>query len=148
MKNYKRTEQILGDGQLSPSPVPGITVQSFASEACGAIGFSTGMLTLQPNTKWSCHVYDVGEAMTVLAGQARISIDGHPFELGPLDCVHVPAEVPQCIENGGPAELKIHVAYASAHPSSRLTAQKSNLRSSGSFDLDPNGPEYVRRFVD
>lgn len=149
MKNDKRTEQIFsGDGQPSSSPFPGITVRSFASEASGAIGFSTGILTFQPGAKWPCDVADVGEAMTVLNGKAHISIAGRSYELTPLDCVHVPAEVPYSMENGGPAELKIHVAYASARPSSRLTAQNSNLRSSGSFDLDPNGPEYVRRFVD
>jgi len=45
------------------------------------------------------HFHEFSEAVTVLEGSARVLLEGRSYQLGLLDCVHVPAGVAHQVEN-------------------------------------------------
>jgi quercetin dioxygenase-like cupin family protein len=95
----------------------GVELRMFASEQCGATGFSTGIATFKPNTCMPYHFHEFSEAVTVLEGRARLLLEGRSYELGPLDCVHVPAGVAHQMENEDKdVVLATLSAFASASP--------------------------------
>src|SRR5277367_5073910 len=78
---------------------PGIDLQTFVSEGCGATSFSTGIATFMPGAYLPYHAHGFSEAVTVLEGHARVLVEGRAYHLNPRDCVHVPAGTAHQVEN-------------------------------------------------
>jgi mannose-6-phosphate isomerase-like protein (cupin superfamily) len=51
------------------------------------------------------HRYD--EVVYVLDGEGELHIDGESAQLRPGSCVHLPARLVHCLENGGPDEMHV-----------------------------------------
>ena len=100
----------------------GVDLQTFVSKACGATSFSTGIARFQPGALLPYHVHQFSEAVTVIDGTARVLIEGRAYQLGPRDCVHVPAGIAHQVQNEDPEKaLLAHWAFATANPVRELT---------------------------
>lgn len=51
------------------------------------------------------HTYD--EVVYVLAGEGAFHVNGESVALRPGACVHLPARLVHCLENSGPAEMRV-----------------------------------------
>jgi putative monooxygenase len=127
-----------GKSNLAADAPVGLSVQSFVSRACGAIGFSTGIVIFAPGAVWPYHAHDVSEAMTILEGRAGVSVENRTYELTALDSIHFPAGVAHTIDSGADP-LKVHIAHASAEPAATFV--------SGPFPECDHPPERIHRFA-
>src|SRR5579863_8402656 len=78
---------------------PGVLLRELASQASGVQGMSTGIAMFSPASSLPYHRHDVSEAFTVLSGDALAMVEGRTYRMGPLDCLHVPAEVAHSVSN-------------------------------------------------
>jgi quercetin dioxygenase-like cupin family protein len=136
-------EQLFSPGALQPgedSPL-GVTLLKFASHECGATGFSTGLSLLEPSARLPYHKHDCSEAVTVLQGEAEVQIEDRVYHLGPMDCVHFPANVSHLVSNANRGETLItHTAFASAQPKQEMMPLEfpiQDCRSSSPSGDDP-----------
>ena len=111
----------LGGRAPSDSTYAGVSLREFVSSSCGAVGFSTGTATFVPGAKLPYHTHEYSEAVTILAGEARVLVEGRMYQLGPLDCIHIPAAAAHSLVNSSTTEELIALwAFANASPSRQL----------------------------
>lgn len=129
----RRKEQIIsGHCEACPKSCEGVTFRSFASQAVGAAGFSTGMTTYGAGAVMNKRIHDASEAMTILEGTARVIVEDREHTLTPFDCIHVPAGALHCVTNIETAAiLRIHSAFGSAAPKSEFTQERFRQTASG-----------------
>jgi putative monooxygenase len=142
-------ERIFSPATLPPSvdPSPGVRLVSFASQQCGATGFSTGLAVFQPGSCLAYHTHACSEAATILRGDAEIQIEGRAYHMSPLDCAHFPAGVPHQVTNADSrAELIVHTAFASAQPTRDITGIPFTVQHRGRSNPLESDPETVLRF--
>jgi putative monooxygenase len=124
----------------------GVELQTFVSKACGATSFSTGVARFQPGALLPYHVHQFSEAVTVIDGTARVLIEGRAYQLGPRDCVHVPAGIAHQVQNDDPAKaLLAHWAFATASPVRELTDRFFAIDDRGSGNPSEKDPETIVR---
>jgi quercetin dioxygenase-like cupin family protein len=116
--SIKRKETIVsGSCEPSAESPEGLELRLFASEATGANGFSTGMTSYAAGTAMPSHIHDVGEAMTILEGRARVLAEGREYMLSPYDCIYLPAGTSHSVENAVPESMmRIHSAFGGLQP--------------------------------
>src|ERR1700722_7522842 len=102
-----REKIISGRGREGVTDNAGVDLRTFVSGACGATGFRTGTATFLPMTNLPYNFHRFREAVSVLAGSARVVIEGRAYRLQPHDCVHVPAGFAHLVENDDPARLLV-----------------------------------------
>ena len=78
---------------------PGVELRVFVSGSLGAHGLSTGTATFRPGAALPCHTHPVSEVIVLLAGAARVLVQGRRYRLRPHDALHVPAGTPHAVEN-------------------------------------------------
>ncbi|MGD0731816.1 MAG: cupin domain-containing protein [Terracidiphilus sp.] len=142
-------EKIFSPAALAPiaGTPPGVRLVSFASNQCGATGFSTGLATFQPGSRLPYHTHPCSEAVTILQGQAEVEIEGRRYRLGPLDCAHFPAGVAHQVTNAdSELELIAHTAFASAQPTRDLTDTLFAVQDRGPGNPLEGDPETILRF--
>ncbi len=123
-----------------------VRILTFASRECGATGFSTGLSILKPGGCLPYHQHGCSEAVTVLQGQADLQIDGRTYRLGPLDCVHIPADVAHFVSNAISGEdLITHHAFASAHATVEPSAKEFPLQDCILISPSETDPEAILR---
>ncbi len=131
---------------IVPAP-PGVELQTFVSETCGAKGFSTGIATFAPGAFLPYHFHDFSEAVTVVEGRARVRLEGRTYLFSPRDCVHVPAGVAHQVENyDTAARLVAHWAFATSRPSRTLVERTFSKDDRGVGFPSREDPETIIRF--
>lgn len=125
---------------LDPS-ASGVSIRMLVSARCGAHGFSTGLAAFQPGGVLPYHEHECSEAITILAGEATVLVEGRKYQLLPLDCVHVPRAVAHSVRNESSAELHVHTAFGSDSPQRHFVSTPVVIR-------EAHGPETVRRKAD
>ena len=136
----------LDDGE-TVELAPGVTMKALVGGFNTARGLTTGIVTMQPEALLNYHTHPCGESVTVLEGEAEVSVDGRTYQLGPLDNITIPRWLPHQSRNtstGKPARL--HVALAMSAPERELVE-----RSFDKIDMSPDstgspGFERVTRF--
>ena len=119
----------------------------FASQAIGARGFSTGTAAFKPGARMPYHFHEFSEAVTVLAGQAHVLLEGRSYRLSALDCVHVPAGIAHQVENeDGASELLTLSAFASSNPTRSQTHRTFELKPGDPEKSASDDPETIIRF--
>lgn len=142
----ERREQITaGTPILLDPPVTGVEIRILVSAACGAKGFTTGIATFQPGGELSYHVHDCSEAITVLCGEATVSVDGRIYHLRALDCVHVPRGVPHSVKNEGTETLEAHTAFGSDRPQREFVEPNIHAENQTVGRPPAGAPESIRR---
>ena len=137
-----------GTQPAGPGPYAGVALREFVSAACGASGFSTGTATFEPSAELPCHRHEFSEAVTVIAGEALISVEGRAYRLAALDCMHVPAGVAHSVRNPSPSGNLVALwAFASANPSRELVEDNFSPLDRTGADPDPADPEHIARYA-
>lgn len=96
---------------------PGIAFQPLVGNFNTARGLTTGIVTMQPTASLNYHTHPCSESITVLEGQAEISVEGRAYRLGPLDNITIPRWLPHQARNADKkSELRLHVALAISTP--------------------------------
>ena len=127
--------------------VPGVRLRSFASKECGALGFSTGAAVFATGAHLAYHKHPVSEAITVLAGGARVTVEGRRYLLRPFDCIHVPAGIAHEVTSGPEgAGLVALSALASESSEHDFVAAHNLVEDRGESNPLPRDPEYIVRF--
>ena len=138
----------IASGASTPldSPYPGVAFREFVSSACGAVAFSTGTATFETGAKLPYHTHEYSEAVTILAGDARVFVEGRMYRLGPLDCIHIPAAAAHSLVNpSSTAELIALWAFANASPSRQLVPDVFPAIDRTTGDPCVEDPEYIVR---
>lgn len=85
----------------------GATIQVLLGPADGAPRFVTRRFTLDPGGRIPCHRHaDIEHQQVVLEGRMRLGLDDRTVEVGPGDCVFIPAGVAHWYENAGDAPVR------------------------------------------
>jgi putative monooxygenase len=143
------SEKIFSPATLPPAvdASPGVRLVSFASQQCGATGFSTGLAIFKPGSCLVYHTHACSESVTILRGEAEIQIEGRAYHMGPLDCAHFPAGVPHQVSNADSrTELIAHTAFASTQPTRDITNIPFTVQHRGRSKPLESDPESVVRF--
>ena len=143
------TESIIParSARVDATTAAGIELRTFASENCGATGFSTGTAAFVPGACLPYHFHTFSEAITILEGQARILLEGRAYLLNALDCIHVPAGTAHQVENpSSHSRMMAHWAFASASPSRTLVEKSFPLDNRGFGTPAEDDPETITRF--
>jgi quercetin dioxygenase-like cupin family protein len=149
-KNVELQEEII---RVASAPrdelATGVSFRLLASKEVGSEGFSTALATFAPLASLPYHFHEYSEAVTVISGNAAISVEGRTYHLRPLDCIHIPGMVAHSSVNSSSGEeLKVLNAFAHATPRRHLvvggTFSSVDL---GSDDPPPGATEYIRRYA-
>ncbi len=106
-----RTEFITrGDGR-SVEPTADVSLRVFANGELGSQGLTTCAVTVQPGGGLGYHTHPTGESITIVRGEADVSVQGRCYRLGPLDSIHVPAGVAHAVRNQSAGEVVMHTAF-------------------------------------
>ena len=62
-------------------------------------GFSTGIAIFDVGGVLPYNKHPFGEAVTILSGIVRLTIEGRCYTLAPFDCIHLPPEVAHEVMN-------------------------------------------------
>lgn len=125
---------------------PGVNFQPLVGNHNQARNLTTGIVTIAPEAELVYHTHPFAEAVTVLEGQLIMEVEGRGYQLGPLDDICIPAEVPHRARNGYtdlPAIL--HIAMASANPSRTLVNQSFSAHPMPDSATGKPGVERVNR---
>jgi quercetin dioxygenase-like cupin family protein len=126
----------------------GVSLCLFASEECGAEGFSTALATFAPGATLPYHIHEYSEASTVVSGTASVLVEGRSYLLRPRDCIHIPKGVPHSAVNlSSDAELVLLVGFGSSTPARELVGGGSfPVRDFGLNNPQATDPEHIERF--
>lgn len=116
-----RTEVMVSPGQGPHLELaPGVTFECLVGAPNQARRLTTGYVRLAPGARLPCHLHDYSEAITLLAGNALIEVEGRLYALGRLDNVVIPPGVAHAAVNRSRQECTLHIAMASDAPSRTL----------------------------
>jgi putative monooxygenase len=128
--------------------LPSVALRVQISHKCHAQGLCTGTATFLPGAQLPYHTHTFSEVVTVLSGEARVSICGRSYLLGPYDSVHIPRATAHKVVNPGEAELVAHWAFASGTPTREMVGDSfPDVPREGNYPA-PGDPESIRRFAD
>ncbi|MDP6444139.1 MAG: aldolase/citrate lyase family protein [Pirellulaceae bacterium] len=137
----------LGDGE-SVELEPGVVMEALVGGFNTARGLTTAIVTMQPESRLNYHTHPCGESVTVLDGQAEVSVAGRTYRLGPLDNITIPRWLPHQTHNPDPSSpVRLHVALAMSVPE-----RESVSRAFDRAEMPPDssgaaaGGERVTRF--
>jgi len=104
---------------------PGVVLECLVGEHNQARNLTTGIVTFAPGASLSLHTHAFTESITLLSGRGIVEVEGHIYELEPLDNVVVPKEIAHLVRNPDPTEKAVfHVALASSSPARTIIQQE------------------------
>ena len=109
---------------------------------------TTGIVTFGPEALLDCHTHPCGESITVLQGEAEVTVEGRVYRLRPLDNITIPRWLPHAARNPDPAgSARMHIALAMESPERDLVSREfSRIEMPGDSTGHP-GRERVTRFA-
>ena len=85
----------------------GTTIEVLLGAADGAPHFATRRFTIAPGGRIPCHRHDdIEHEQVVLEGRMVLGLDERVVEVGPGDCLLIPAGVAHWYENRGEAPVR------------------------------------------
>jgi len=85
----------------------GTTIEVLLGAADGAPRFATRRFTIAPGGRIPCHRHDdIEHEQVVLEGRMVLGLDERVVEVGPGDCLLIPAGVAHWYENRGEAPVR------------------------------------------
>lgn len=125
----------------------GVDLFTFVSNACGATGFSTGLANFKPGALLPYHRHRFSEAVTIVKGMARITVEGRSYLLGPRDAVHFPLDTAHQVENADTVgDMVAHWAFATDIPTRELVTPTFPSVDRGSRQPAEEDPEHIIRY--
>ncbi len=143
-----RDEAIITRGQgESVELEPGVMLEMLVGKFNTARGMTTGIVSMRPESLLNYHTHPCGESITVLEGEAEISVAGRTYRLGPLDNITIPQWLPHRTRNPNTHNAaRLHVALAMSPPEKELVSRTFDRTD---MTLEANGMpgcERVTRF--
>lgn len=136
-----------GDGQ-GVELESGVFVEALVGDFNTARGLTTGMVTMQPEALLPFHTHPCSESITVLEGEAEISVEGRTYRLGPLDNITIPRWLPHQARNPQSGTVaRLHVALAMSRPERDPVARYFDRTDMPSDSAGISGLERVTRFA-
>jgi quercetin dioxygenase-like cupin family protein len=104
---------------------PGVSFEALAGQFNTARHLTTGIVTFQPKALLDLHNHPCSESITVLEGEAELSVEGRVYRLGPFDNMLVPRWLPHTTRNPhATSSLRLHVAFPLGAPERELITRK------------------------
>lgn len=126
---------------------PGISFAATVGDFNTARGLTTGIVTLDPSAALDCHTHPCSESITVLQGDAEVTVEGRAYRLGPLDNITIPRWLPHAARNTSPtAPLRLHVALAMSAPERELITRLFARTEMPADSTGTPGMERVTRY--
>lgn len=126
---------------------PGVMLEVLVGKFNTARGMTTGIVTMRPKALLDYHAHPCGESITVLDGQAEVSVDGRTYRLGPLDNITIPRWLPHQTRNPDSGTVvRLHVALAMCPPERELVSRKFDRTELPMESNGMPGCERVTRF--
>ena len=136
----------LGEGE-SIQIEPGVTMDPLVGDFNTTRNLTTGIVTMQPDSLLHYHTHPCSESITILEGEAEISVEGRTYRLGPLDNITIPRWLPHQARNLDPSnEVRLHVALAMSIPERTLVTQPFDCVEMPPTSIGTSGFERVTRF--
>ncbi|MFV1965990.1 MAG: aldolase/citrate lyase family protein, partial [Pirellulaceae bacterium] len=126
---------------------PGVSLTRLVGDFNTARNLTTGIVTFKPEAVVDCHTHPCSESITVLNGEAEITVEGRVYRLTPLDNIVIPRWLPHAATNPDPEKTaRLHTALAMSVPE-RERVSRAFTRTEMSADSDGlRGFERVTRF--
>ena len=125
----------------------GVDLCTFASETCGATGFSTGIAKFKPGANLPYHAHGFSEAITVIEGRARLLVEGRAYRIDERDCIHIPKNIAHQVENDDSAKpLVAHWAFATPAPARAMIDRAFPVEDRGYGSPAATDPETIVRY--
>jgi quercetin dioxygenase-like cupin family protein len=86
---------VVRDTDARRTTTPNATMTTLASPTLGGARAALWRVEMVPGASGPLHWFDVEQVWTVLAGSARIELDGDPVVVGAGDTVVMPARLPR-----------------------------------------------------
>jgi 2-keto-3-deoxy-L-rhamnonate aldolase RhmA/quercetin dioxygenase-like cupin family protein len=126
----------------------GITLEALVGDFNTARGLTTGIVTIQPESLLPYHRHPCGESVTVLEGEAEVSVEGRTYRLGPLDNITIPRWLPHQTRNPDSSKAtRLHVALAMSTPERELVQTSFEQTDMPANASGTPGFEHVTRFA-
>ena len=150
IENAKATSRVEairpGTGEVTPLG-QGVSFRELVSGACNAIGFSTGIVTIDGGAILPYHTHPVCEALVLLHGAAVVHVEGRAYHLEPFDCMCFPAGVAHQIWNRSQASALMALsAVASPTPAQEPVSNVFAVQDRGAGNPNSADPESLVRF--
>ena len=144
----ERKEVVTRGGKGSVSKLQsGVIFEALVGEFNTARNLTTGIVTFQPSAVLDLHSHSASESITVLAGQAEVTVEGRVYQLGPLDNIVIPRWLPHAARNpAATAEARLHVALAMTVPDRELITRGFPRTEMPADSTGALGMERVTRF--
>ncbi len=124
----------------------GVIFQPHVGAHNQARNLTTGLVTFMPGANLPYHKHPHGEAITLLAGEAEVEVEGRRYRLQPFDNVYIPPERPHFAVNplaGKPAVF--HIAMNTDEPARTLVPPPARSQTMPDVAAGVAGAERVSR---
>ncbi len=112
-----------------------------------ARNLTTGIVTLEPEAALDCHRHPDSESVTVLEGEAEITVEGRVYRLAPLDNIIIPRWLPHASTNPSSTKTsRLHVALAMSTPERELVSREFTRIETPADSNGLPGFERITRF--
>jgi 2-keto-3-deoxy-L-rhamnonate aldolase RhmA/quercetin dioxygenase-like cupin family protein len=102
----------------------GVVFEALVGQFNAARNLTTGIVTFAPAAVLDQHAHPASESITVLDGEAEVTVEGRVYRLGPFDTIVIPRWAPHAARNPDPARpARLHVALAATVPERELVAR-------------------------
>ena len=106
------------------TPQEGVVFEALVGQFNTARNLTTGIVTFAPGAVLDQHTHPASESITVLDGEAEVTVEGRVYRLGPFDTIVIPRWAPHAACNPDPARpTRLHVAMAATVPERQLVAR-------------------------
>ncbi len=108
---------------------------------------TTGIVGLTAEARLDCHTHPCSESITVLEGEAEITVEGRVYRLGPLDNIVIPRWLPHAARNPDSAKTaRLHIALAMSVPERELVLREFTRTEMPPDSTGLPGAERVNRY--
>ena len=99
----------------------GVVFEALVGQFNTARNLTTGIVTFEPGASLDQHLHPSSESITVLDGEAEITVEGRVYRLSRLDNIVIPRWAPHAARNPDAARpARLHVALAATVPEREL----------------------------
>jgi quercetin dioxygenase-like cupin family protein len=85
--------------------------------------------------------------ITILSGEAAVSVEGRTYRLAPYDCIHTPAGTAHRVTPAAGAPMVALYAFASAKPARDFVSDSFQVTDRGHGQPQEGDPEFILRFA-
>ncbi len=117
---------VIKHNEVKTFSLPGLEHQTVAGPEHGMRTLEVWVQTIAPGSGTPVHRHACEEAIVVLGGSGRLTVDGRETDFGPHSTLQIPADATHQIRNTGSEEMSIIAALGQA-PVEVCTAENAPM---------------------